>query len=81
MIIVVIIITVMIVTILVMIIIIIIIIIVIIIIVIIHHSMLDLLKIEFHCFSIQGIFNLISQIIGLKSLSGSTFFLFFVLFL
>jgi len=53
--------------------------IVMIIIIIIHHSMLDLLGIEFHHFFIYGILNIISWIISLKSLYGSTFFFIFYL--
>ena len=41
-----------------------------IIIVIIHHLMLDLLGIEFHYFSMFGIFDIIARITGLKSLHG-----------
>ena len=55
-------------------------IIIIIIIVMIHHSRLDLLGIEFHCFSMCGISNLITRITGLKSLLGLTsFFIFYLI--
>jgi hypothetical protein len=53
------------------------IIIIIIIIVMIHHSRLDLLGIEFHCFSMCGISDLITRITGLKSLLGLTSFFIF----
>jgi hypothetical protein len=36
-------------------------------IVIIHHLILDLLRIEFHHFSIYGVFGLITRVISLKS--------------
>jgi len=57
------------------------------IIVIIHHLILDLLGIEFHHFSIYGVFGLITRVISLKSWYGPTssfivcllFFLFVVL--
>jgi hypothetical protein len=52
----------------------------IIIIVMIHHSRLDLLGIEFHCFSMCGISDLITRITGLKSLLGLTsFFIFYLI--
>lgn len=41
--------------------------------VIIHHLILDLLGIEFHHFSMYGIFDLISRVTGLKSLIGNSY--------
>jgi len=41
---------------------------------IIHHSMLYLLRIEFYCFFMYDIFNLISHIIVLKSLHDFLFY-------
>jgi len=41
---------------------------------IIHHSMLYLLRIEFYCFFMYDIFNLISHIISLKSLHDFLFY-------
>ena len=47
--------------------------------VIINHSMLDLLRIEFHHLFINLISDLITQITGLKSLIGLTSSFFFAL--
>jgi hypothetical protein len=58
------------------------IVIVIIIAIIIHYSILYLLGIEFHYFSLHGSLDLMARSTGLKSLHGSTLsFIFWILFL
>jgi hypothetical protein len=49
--------------------------------VMIHHSILDLLGIESHCFFMYDISDLITKITILKSLLGSTSYLFSLLFI